>query len=282
MGFFLTAFLYLILKELRTSKPGPIHIQLCLCLGIAYLIFLSGSDMVHNSLLCIGMAASMHYFLLAAWVWMFVEGLAMFKTLVKKSRFLGNDFLLKWSIVAYVLPACTVAVTMGITIGVLDKEREWYLDPDNTAIVESNYVHDNFCWLHGSALILGFLAKLGFIFAVNVIIYGAVIRSITWGRKKIQSSHAPSSTKDHVIKVTSVAALLGVTWIFSIPLFQTRDETTIIVFSYIFSFFNSFQGVAIFFLFRNPKTRALWLNPIKSKMKYLELTKRRSYMIPSV
>lgn len=55
----------------RTS----IHKNLCGCLLIAEVVFLGGVNQTGNSIVCGIVAGVLHYFFLAAFAWMFMEGL---------------------------------------------------------------------------------------------------------------------------------------------------------------------------------------------------------------
>lgn len=63
---------------------------------------------------------------------------------------------------------------------------------DNLAVVQSAYLHDKMCWIHGNALIFGFLSVIGILFIFNCSLCVMVMRSITWGRKEVSNYTKPS------------------------------------------------------------------------------------------
>lgn len=55
-----------------------IHKNLCVCLLIAEIIFMAGIDKTQNQIMCGVVAGLLHYFFLAAFAWMFLEGTLFF------------------------------------------------------------------------------------------------------------------------------------------------------------------------------------------------------------
>ena len=60
------------------SDRITIHKNLCACLLVAELIFMFGIEWTTHRVVCGLIAALLHYFFLAAFAWMFLEGMSGF------------------------------------------------------------------------------------------------------------------------------------------------------------------------------------------------------------
>lgn len=60
-----------------------IHSNLCLCLLLAELVFVIGIDRTANKAVCRAVAVALHYFFLAAFCWMLLEGYQLHLMLVQ-------------------------------------------------------------------------------------------------------------------------------------------------------------------------------------------------------
>lgn len=85
--FMLHNFLFIFVFQ---SDRALIHKNLCACLLIAEIIFLAGIDKTENPISCGIIAGLLHYFFLAAFAWMFIEGLFMWMCLLRIS-FYNSD-----------------------------------------------------------------------------------------------------------------------------------------------------------------------------------------------
>ena len=95
---------YCLLRELRTKLPSQILLNFCIALSLMLIVFLVSSKMPENSPVfgCRAVAIALHYFLLAAFLWMAVEGLNMYLAFVKvfpylsPSKFMSKCCLFAW------------------------------------------------------------------------------------------------------------------------------------------------------------------------------------------
>ncbi len=84
-----------------------IHINLCISLGIAQLIFVAGIDRLTSSgvvpIHCQAIAVLLHYFFLVSFMWMLMEGVVLYVALVlvfvkNKKRYMFGFFLASYGI----------------------------------------------------------------------------------------------------------------------------------------------------------------------------------------
>ncbi|GCB64801.1 hypothetical protein scyTo_0009872 [Scyliorhinus torazame] len=105
-----------------TSYNNTIHINLCITLFLAELIFLAGSSRTDNKVVCGIIAGSLHYLFLAAFAWMCVEGIylhLMVRNLQKINNSCAHN-VLKWFMYpfGYGVPAFNT-VLFAVTLWIL-------------------------------------------------------------------------------------------------------------------------------------------------------------------
>uniref|UniRef100_G3VW92 Uncharacterized protein n=1 Tax=Sarcophilus harrisii TaxID=9305 RepID=G3VW92_SARHA len=115
---FLAALTFLLCRAIRGTGT-LLHLQLSLCLFLANLLFLTGIERTEPKvIMCSIIAGGLHYLYLAAFTWMFLEGLHLFLTVrnlrvanyTSASRF-KKRFMYPFG---YGIPAVIVAVSAGI------------------------------------------------------------------------------------------------------------------------------------------------------------------------
>ena len=84
-----------------------IHINLCISLGIAQLIFVAGVDQTasdHVPIHCQVIAVLLHYFFLVSFMWMLMEGVVLYIILIKV--FIPNTkrYVFAFTIASYGIP----------------------------------------------------------------------------------------------------------------------------------------------------------------------------------
>ncbi|XP_035826949.1 adhesion G-protein coupled receptor D1-like [Aplysia californica] len=140
------------------SERVCVHRNLCLAIIGMQLTFISGIKAVENKLLCSMVAVVLHYFSLASFVWMLVEGLHLYSQVVRvfgteKSRILYYIFF-GWGV-----PGILVSVSAAV---------DWH-----------GYGTRRSCWLSISrATIWAFVGPAAAVIAVNVLILGIVLRIV--------------------------------------------------------------------------------------------------------
>uniref|UniRef100_A0A3P9DCQ2 Adhesion G protein-coupled receptor L3 n=1 Tax=Maylandia zebra TaxID=106582 RepID=A0A3P9DCQ2_9CICH len=189
------------------SDRNTIHKNLCISLFIAESLFLYGI----NKIVCAVFAALLHFFFLAAFTWMFLEGVQLYIMLVEV--FESEHSRTKYFYLAgYGVPAVIVAVS--------------------AAVDYRSYGTDRVCWLRlDTYFIWSFIGPATLIIMLNVIFL--VLQSCYY---------TCASDLSWVIGAIALLCLLGLTWAFGL---MYINESTVIM-AYLFTIFNSLQGMFIF------------------------------------
>lgn len=209
------------LRSIQSARTS-IHLHLCCCLFLAFLIFLLGIDRTQNQMGCAAVAALLHYFFLAAFCWMCLEGVQLFRMVVLV--FNTNFKTLYMTAAGYGVPAVIVGVSL-------------FLNP-------RGYGTKTYCWLKLDS-IWSFYGPVCVIILVNIFFFLIT----AWKLAQKFSSLNPDLDKLQKIKAFTVTAvaqlcLLGTTWIFGCFQF---DQGTVVM-TYLFTIFSSLQGLLIFIM----------------------------------
>ncbi|CAM4678431.1 unnamed protein product [Lepidochelys olivacea] len=240
------------LKGPRTT----IHLHLCLALFIAYAVFLTGSSSTGNRVVCGVVAGLLHYFLLAAFCWMCLEGTELYLLVVQVFTPRGL-----WRHYTFLLGYGVPALVVGLS----------------AATYHKGYGTARHCWLSlDNYFIWSFLAPICIIIMVNAVIFVVTVWKLSL--KFVDINPDMSQLKKlRVLTITAIAQLciLGTTWIFGMFQFNQRS----LVVSYIFTILNSLQGLFIFLLHcllkqqvRDEYRRWLRCGSLKGLAKYSEFS----------
>ncbi|KAB1259551.1 Adhesion G protein-coupled receptor E3, partial [Camelus dromedarius] len=147
----LAALTFLLCKAIQNTSTS-LHLQLSICLFLAYLLFLTAIDRTEPKVLCAIVAGALHYLYLAAFTWMLLEGLHLFLTARNLTvvNYSGANRFMKWLMfpVGYGVPAVIVAISAA-------SRPHLYGTPDR-------------CWLHlDQGFIWGFLGPVCAIICVS-------------------------------------------------------------------------------------------------------------------
>ncbi|XP_044850507.1 adhesion G protein-coupled receptor E5-like [Mauremys mutica] len=209
------------LKGPRTT----IHLHLCLALFIAYTVLLTGTSSTGNGVVCGVVAGLLHYFFLAAFCWMCLEGAELYLLVVQV--FTPHGLRRRYMfLLGYGVPALIVGVS--------------------AATYSQGYGTARHCWLSlEKQFIWSFLAPVCIIIAVNAVIFVVTVWKLSLKFADINPDMSQLK-KLRVLTITAIAQLcvLGTTWIFGMFQFNQRS----LVASYIFTILNSLQGLFIFLL----------------------------------
>nr|KAG5704342.1 hypothetical protein BaRGS_012651 [Batillaria attramentaria] len=112
---------------------------------------------------------------------------------------------------------------------------------------------DKICWLRGTAFYAAFVGPVCLILLLNLVSFVLVLRVILGLTDKQETSQAAQKLR----RAIGVVVLLGLTWVFGL---LSIEDTSQIVFNYLFAVFNSLQGLFIFLFYCvfNTNTRAIW------------------------
>ncbi|XP_043389175.1 adhesion G protein-coupled receptor E1-like isoform X3 [Chelonia mydas] len=111
---------FLLCRSIRNVSTS-LHLQLCLCLFLADLLFLTAVTRTRSRVVCAVIAGFLHYLFLAGFTWMFLEGLHLFLTVrnlkvvnyTSASRF-KKRFMYPFG---YGVPALVVAISAAVNPG---------------------------------------------------------------------------------------------------------------------------------------------------------------------
>ncbi|TDH03013.1 hypothetical protein EPR50_G00158780 [Perca flavescens] len=215
---FLCILTFSLIRSIKSPRT-TIHLHLCISLFFATVIFLAGFSRTENRVGCAVVAGLLHFFFLAAFCWMCLEGIQLFRMVVLV--FNANFKILYMMAGGYGVPAVIVAIS-ALT------------NP-------KGYGTETYCWLN-LEFIWSFFAPACVIIIVNVFFFLITV----WKLAQKFSSLNPDLDNLQKIKAFTITAvaqlcLLGTMWIFGC--FQFEDT---IISSYLFTIFGSFQGVMLF------------------------------------
>lgn len=217
------------------NARNTIHRNLCICLLFAELIFVVGIDRTGNQTGCSVIALLLHYFFLASFCWMLLEGYQLYMMLIQVFE-PNKTRIFLYYVLCYGCPAVITAVSASI---------RW-----------QDYGTKKYCWIDtSSGTIWAFVGPVIAVISLNV---GFLLIAL----KVVLSVQSRDRTKWQRIigwlkGSATLLCLLGVTWIFG---FLTAVQGgTGTVFAWIFTILNCTQGIAIFVLHvvMNEKVRVI-------------------------
>ncbi|XP_022238293.1 latrophilin Cirl-like isoform X1 [Limulus polyphemus] len=279
----LTILTFQLFRSLNGDRT-TIHKNLCICLLIAEAVFLIGIDQTHTKAFCGIVAGLLHYFFLAAFVWMFFEGFQLYVMLIEVFESEKSRVKFYYA-AAYGIPALIVMISAII-------------DP-------FSYGTKDYCWLKvDNYFVFSFVGPVAAILLANMVFLTIAIcimcrhSNLTATMKaKEQTKLTSVSDEDEcshrqvLIMVWIRGALvlvflLGLTWAFGL-LYLSKES---VVMAYIFTILNSLQGLFIFLFHcvKNDKVqkeykkilhRTQWLPDCIRKSKHTE--RRSSFYVHS-
>ncbi|XP_053715447.1 adhesion G protein-coupled receptor L3-like isoform X13 [Synchiropus splendidus] len=205
------------------SDRNTIHKNLCISLFIAESLFLVGINRGDQPIACAIFAALLHFFFLAAFTWMFLEGVQLYIMLVEvfESEHSRKRY---FYLVGYGVPTLIVAVS--------------------AAVDYRSYGTDKICWLRlDTYFIWSFIGPATLIIMLNVIFLGIALYKMFHHSAILKpDSGCLDNIKSWVIGAVALLCLLGLTWAFGL---MYVNESTVVM-AYLFTIFNSLQGMFIF------------------------------------
>ncbi|XP_073542416.1 adhesion G protein-coupled receptor L3 isoform X3 [Phyllobates terribilis] len=205
------------------SDRNTIHKNLCISLFVAELLFLIGINRTDQPIACAVFAALLHFFFLAAFTWMFLEGVQLYIMLVEVFES-ENSKRKYFYLVGYGMPALIVSVS--------------------AAVDYKSYGTDKVCWLrHDTYFIWSFIGPATLIIMLNVIFLGiALFKMFHHTAIMKPDTGCLDNIRSWVIGAIALLCLLGLTWAFGL---MYINESTVIM-AYLFTVFNCLQGMFIF------------------------------------
>uniref|UniRef100_A0A8C8YQV8 Adhesion G-protein coupled receptor G6 n=1 Tax=Prolemur simus TaxID=1328070 RepID=A0A8C8YQV8_PROSS len=230
-----TLLTYVAFEKLRRDYPSKILMNLSTALLFLNLIFLLDSWITSFGVdgLCTAVAALLHFFLLATFTWMGLEAIHMYIALVKVFNTYIRRYILKFCIVGWGLPALVVSVVLA--------SRN-----QNEVYGKESYGKEKgveFCWIQDPVIFYVTCAGyFGVMFFLNVAMFIVVMVQICGRNGKRSNRTLREEVLRNLRSVVSLTFLLGMTWGFAFFSWGPLN----IPFTYLFSIFNSLQGLFIF------------------------------------
>ncbi|XP_047674752.1 adhesion G protein-coupled receptor L2-like isoform X7 [Tachysurus fulvidraco] len=205
------------------SDRNTIHKNLCINLFIAELFFLVGFNMTEPAIVCSVVAGILHFFFLAAFTWMCLEGVQLYVMLVEvfESEFSRRKY---YYAAGYLFPAVVVAISAAIDYRSYGTKRACWLRVDN-----------HFIW--------SFIGPVAFVIVLNLAFLVVTMYKMVKHSTSVKpDSSRLESIRSWVLGAFALLCLLCLTWSFG--LFFLNDSS--IVMAYLFTVFNTLQGMFIF------------------------------------
>ncbi|XP_072455668.1 adhesion G protein-coupled receptor E3-like [Notamacropus eugenii] len=231
---FLAALTFLLCRAIKGTSTF-LHLQLSLCLFLANLLFLIGIKQTQHKIMCSIIAGGLHYLYLAAFTWMFLEGLHIFLTMrnIKVANYSRTHQFKKRFMYpsGYGIPAVIVAVS--------------------AASSSQHYGTDRYCWLKvEKGFIWSFIGPVCIISLINLSFYLITL----WILKDRILSHNQEvstiqNTRTLTIKALAQLFILGCSWSVGFFIIDSIPKPAQSVIAYIFTIINSLQGVYIFLVY---------------------------------
>ncbi|XP_035381195.1 adhesion G protein-coupled receptor L1 isoform X3 [Electrophorus electricus] len=210
------------LRGLQTDR-NTIHKNLCINLFIAELLFLIGIDKTQYQIACPIFAGLLHFFFLAAFSWLCLEGVQLYFMLVEvfESEYSRRKYY-------YLCGYCFPALVVGIS----------------AAIDYRSYGTKKACWLRvDNYFVWSFIGPVSFIIMLNLVFLVITLHKMVRNSSALKpDSSRLDSIKSWALGAIALLFLLGLTWAFGLLFI---NENTVIM-AYLFTTFNAFQGMFIF------------------------------------
>ncbi|XP_050995018.1 adhesion G-protein coupled receptor G6 isoform X6 [Labeo rohita] len=231
-----TLLTYIAFEKLRRDYPSKILMNLSTSLLFLNMVFLLDGWLASYDIegLCVTVAVFLHFFLLTSFTWMGLESIHMYIALVKVFNTYIRRYILKFCLVGWGVPAAVVGIVLAV--GKNSYGKNYYGKGDNGQGTE-------FCWIHSPVVF--YVTCVGYfsmIFLMNVAMFIVVMIQICGRNGKRSNRTLREEILRNLRSVVSLTFLLGMTWGFA---FFAWGPVSL-AFMYLFSIFNSLQGLFIF------------------------------------
>lgn len=244
----LAALTFLLCKAIQNTSTS-LHLQLCICLFLAHLLFLTAINRTEIKVLCSIIAGALHYLYLASFTWMLLEGLHLFLTARNLTvvNYSSVNRFMKWLMfpIGYGVPAVIVAISAA-------SKPQLYGTADH-------------CWLsQENKFIWSFLGPVCAIICVNLVFFLLVLCIL---KRKLSSLNSEVSTIQNIrmltLKAIAQLFILGCTWCLGV--LQLGSAARLM--AYLFTIINGLQGVFIFLVYclLNQQVQKWFGNIVKPK-----------------
>ncbi|XP_077076253.1 adhesion G-protein coupled receptor G6 isoform X18 [Siphateles boraxobius] len=232
-----TVLTYIAFEKLRRDYPSKILMNLSTSLLFLNMVFLLDGWLASYDIegLCVAVAVFLHFFLLTSFTWMGLESIHMYIALVKVFNTYIRRYILKFCIVGWGVPAAIVGIVLAVS---KDSYGKNYYGKG-----ENGQGTSEFCWIHNPVVF--YVTCVGYfsmIFLMNVAMFIVVMIQICGRNGKRSNRTLREEILRNMRSVVSLTFLLGMTWGFA---FFAWGPVSL-AFMYLFSIFNSLQGLFIF------------------------------------
>ncbi|XP_013999955.2 adhesion G-protein coupled receptor G6 isoform X3 [Salmo salar] len=232
-----TLMTYIAFEKLRRDYPSKILMNLSTSLLFLNMVFLLDGWLASFDVegLCVAVAIFLHFFLLTSFTWMGLESIHMYIALVKVFNTYIRRYILKFCIVGWGLPAVIVAIVVAFDRNSYGKMQY--------GKGETGQGSSEFCWIRSQVVFyvtcVGYFSVL---FLLNVAMFIVVMIQICGRNGKRSNRTLREEVLRNLRSVISLTFLLGMTWGFAFFAWGPVN----LAFMYLFSIFNSLQGLFIF------------------------------------
>eukprot|EP00063_Salmo_salar_P025132 XP_013999967.1 PREDICTED: G-protein coupled receptor 126-like isoform X14 [Salmo salar] len=232
-----TLLTYIAFEKLRRDYPSKILMNLSTSLLFLNMVFLLDGWLASFDVegLCVAVAIFLHFFLLTSFTWMGLESIHMYIALVKVFNTYIRRYILKFCIVGWGLPAVIVAIVVAFDRNSYGKMQY--------GKGETGQGSSEFCWIRSQVVFyvtcVGYFSVL---FLLNVAMFIVVMIQICGRNGKRSNRTLREEVLRNLRSVISLTFLLGMTWGFAFFAWGPVN----LAFMYLFSIFNSLQGLFIF------------------------------------
>ncbi|XP_053567795.1 adhesion G-protein coupled receptor G6 [Bombina bombina] len=234
-----TLLTYIAFEKIRRDYPSKILMNLSTALLFLNLFFLLDGWLASFDIngLCIAVAALLHFFLLATFTWMALEAVHMYIALVKVFNTYIRRYILKFCIIGWGIPAVVVAIVLASTHSDSAYGKSYYGKDTN------GNGGDEFCWINSNIVFyVTCVAYFAIMFLLNIAMFIVVMVQICGRNGKRTNRSVREEVLRNLRSVISLTFLLGMTWGFAFFAWGPVN----LVFMYLFTIFNSLQGLFIF------------------------------------
>ncbi|XP_044024046.1 adhesion G-protein coupled receptor G6 isoform X16 [Siniperca chuatsi] len=232
-----TLLTYIAFEKLRRDYPSKILMNLSTSLLFLNMVFLFDGWLasLETDWLCLSVAVFLHYFLLTSFTWMGLESIHMYIALVKVFNTYIRRYILKFCIVGWGLPAVLVGIVVAVDKNSYGLQEYGKGEPGEGS--------SEFCWIKNSVVF--YITCVGYfclVFLLNVAMFIVVMMQICGRNGKRSNRSLREEVLRNLRSVISLTFLLGMTWGFALFAWGPVN----LAFMYLFSIFNSLQGLFIF------------------------------------
>ncbi|XP_015258618.1 PREDICTED: G-protein coupled receptor 56-like [Cyprinodon variegatus] len=246
-------FIYVHLHRRRPEKALGIHMQLTGALLCLHLGFLSSSFWIYllkeeqGGWVCRGLGFFLHWSLLATFTWIALEGFHLYLLLIRVFNIYVSRYLLKLSIVGWGFPTL-VAVICG-SLGVYGRYTLEIRDSNN------NTSPSQICWMSSefqqrhvvSYITLAFLCLTVLYNTCMLLVVVFKVWKIRGGQRDYECSDWKKTNSNKWSRLwKDGTTVLGLSWVLGLPWGLASLTYATLSGIYIFTIFNSLQGVFMF------------------------------------